>query len=235
MKLPQMKKLESALRENGLDAGILEIMDFIRNVIAGREYGKFMFTRNVSRVLQMLSALGESHGMSKEECSYVSIRTVQELYVSAQDAGDVLKKDAESGRKAYEDARETVLPPLILSPDDVYRFYYPDSQPTFITEKRATGVVSVFSDDDRGMKDRADIHGKILLIPSADPGYDWIFSHGIKGFVTMYGGANSHMAIRAGEMGVPAVIGCGRKLFEKYKVASMLEIDPAAKTVRVLR
>ena len=52
-----------------------------------------------------------------------------------------------------------------------------------------------------------------MLIPSADPGYDWIFAQGIAGFVTMFGGVNSHMAIRAAELNVPAVIGAGEAYF----------------------
>lgn len=60
--------------------------------------------------------------------------------------------------------------------------------------------------------------GKILLIPSADLGYDWIFSHGIRGFITIYGGTNSHMAIRAGELGVSAVIGVERSSLECTKM-----------------
>ena len=51
--------------------------------------------------------------------------------------------------------------------------------------------------------------GRILFVPSADPGFDWIFTRGIAGFVTQFGGANSHMAIRASELGIPAVIGAG--------------------------
>ena len=80
-----------------------------------------------------------------------------------------------------------------------------------------------------------DLEGRIVLIPSADPGYDWIFSHGIAGFITMYGGANSHMAIRAGELGIPAAVGVGEKLFQQYKAASCLEIDAQSKTIKMLR
>lgn len=82
---------------------------------------------------------------------------------------------------------------------------------------------------------KEDMEGRIILISSADPGYDWIFSHRIGGFITMYGGANSHMAIRAGELLIPAVIGVGAKDFEKYAKAQILEIDAAGKCTRILR
>lgn len=85
------------------------------------------------------------------------------------------------------------------------------------------------------MLDTNNISGKIVMIESADPGYDWIFAPGIKGLITMYGGANSHMAIRAGELGIPAVIGAGAKRFEQYRQAEVVEIDALLKTVRILR
>jgi len=52
------------------------------------------------------------------------------------------------------------------------------------------------------------------LIENADPGFDWIFSHNIAGLVTQYGGVNSHMAIRCAELGIPAAIGVGDKIYE---------------------
>jgi phosphoenolpyruvate-protein kinase (PTS system EI component) len=67
--------------------------------------------------------------------------------------------------------------------------------------------------------------GRILFVPSADPGFDWIFTRGIRGFVTQFGGANSHMAIRAGELGIPAVIGAGETLFQQWRTARKLCLD----------
>ena len=58
---------------------------------------------------------------------------------------------------------------------------------------------------------------KIILLKNADPGYDFIFSHNIKGLITEYGGANSHMSIRCLELGIPAIIGIGTKNFLTIK------------------
>ena len=76
--------------------------------------------------------------------------------------------------------------------------------------------------------------GAVLFIPSADPGFDWIFTHNIAGFVTAHGGINSHMAIRAGELGLPAVIGVGEKLYNKWINASKLHIDCLNQRVEVV-
>ncbi|GAA3085247.1 hypothetical protein GCM10020000_84700 [Streptomyces olivoverticillatus] len=76
--------------------------------------------------------------------------------------------------------------------------------------------------------------GAIALISSADPGYDWLFARGIKGLVTAFGGANSHMAIRALELGIPAVIGVGEALYARWAQARALDIDAAGALVTVL-
>ncbi|MCC2667519.1 MAG: hypothetical protein K0S63_1435 [Gammaproteobacteria bacterium] len=72
------------------------------------------------------------------------------------------------------------------------------------------------------------------MISSADPGYDWIFSHRIAGFITQYGGVNSHMAIRAGELGIPAVIGVGEVKYNQWSRATRLHIDCLNKQVQLL-
>ena len=73
------------------------------------------------------------------------------------------------------------------------------------------------------------------MLPSGDPCYDWIFSEGVAGFVTRYGGANSHMAIRAHQFGIPAVIGAGEVLYNRWSAAARLTLDCLNHRVEIVR
>ena len=231
LSLQQLNLLKATLHENGLTNDILELLDFIKTVIEGREYGKFAFTRNLSMALKLIEDIGAAEGIAKEDCAYINIHDIYELYTSAKDVRISLLYSIQRGKQDYKITQSLTLPPVIVSGQDVLQFYYPDSEPNYITSKRATGSICILESG----ADMGEVDGKIVLIPSADPGYDWVFSHDIKGFITMYGGANSHMAIRAGELSIPAVVGIGEKNFEKYKRARTLEIDAASKLVRILK
>lgn len=231
LSLEQLGKLKLELEENGLANDVLELMDFIKTAIEGREYGKFAFTRNLSKAIQMISRIGENVGISKEDCAYMDIQAIRKLYASTQDIRLTMLRSIQQGKSAYEMTKTITLPPLIIEPEEVMRFYYPDSEPNFITSDRVEGEVYLLDE----AVDVGELEGKILLIPSADPGFDWIFSRGIKGFITMYGGANSHMAIRAGELGLPAAVGVGVKAFEEYKKADVIELNSMAKWIKVLK
>ncbi len=110
---------------------------------------------------------------------------------------------------------------------DVWCFQQQDLEPNYITWKKGVGQVPSITDGEG-------IENKIIFIENADPGYNWIFSKNIVGFVTMYGGANSHMAIRAGELSIPAVIGIGGSKYRYYSMAHVLESDCEAKNKRIL-
>ena len=64
-----------------------------------------------------------------------------------------------------------------------------------------------------------------MLIDSADPGWDWIFSFDIKGLVTKYGGPNSHMAIRCAEYNILCVLGLGDSLYDELLEFKLLNIN----------
>ena len=80
----------------------------------------------------------------------------------------------------------------------------------------------------------AHLSGKIVMIPQADPGYDWLFEHNITGLITTYGGANSHMAIRSAEIGLPAAIGVGEKFYDKLEAATKVELDCLGQIIRII-
>lgn len=70
------------------------------------------------------------------------------------------------------------------------------------------------------------------MIPKADPGYEWIFTKGIKGFITKYGGMASHMAIRCAEFEIPAAIGCGEKIYNYAASMNYMELDCANGSIK---
>lgn len=216
--IEQFSRFQQTLDKHGLQVNVLEMFHFIKQAIEGREYSKFVFTHTLSDVLELLAQIGEQYGFSREEMSYIEIQPLLRSYVSSNDVRELLQESILQGKKKFARTSGIVLPPLIWSPEQAYSFFFPDGVPNFITQKSCTGqTVSLPTQDD--------ISGKIVLIRSADPGYDWIFSHGIVGFITAYGGANSHMAIRSAEFGIPAVIGVGEKLFQRYAQATFLTID----------
>ena len=73
--------------------------------------------------------------------------------------------------------------------------------------------------------DKSKLENCIVVIESADPGFDWIFTQKIAGLITKYGGANSHMAIRCAEFNIAAAIGCGEQIFERVIKSKIVELD----------
>jgi glutamine kinase len=229
LRLDAARKLEKLLREHRLDHDVSSILTFIRGAIEGREYAKFVFTKSLSDALVLIQKLGKENGMESEDLSYANINTIHQLYSSSESTKQLLDASIKTGRQSYMKTCALTLPPLITCSEDIRSFKLPKNEPNFITLRSTKGMVV----KEDVLKDQ--LQNNVLLIPSADPGYDWIFSHGIGGFITMYGSANSHMAIRAGELGIPAVIGAGEFLYQQWSSADFIEVDCANKQVRILR
>jgi phosphohistidine swiveling domain-containing protein len=219
LSIEQLRRIEQLLKEHELDIDVLSLIEFIKAGIEGREYSKFVFTRSLSDALSLIRQLGEDHGLSAEDCGFLNYDAIRTLYSESGSVREVLLESVAHGRERHALTRNLVLPPIITSPDEVFAFHLPPSQPNFITRKSVTAPVASVSDPPETFA------GRILFVPSADPGFDWIFTRGISGFVTQFGGANSHMAIRAGELGMPAVIGAGEALFRRWQTARKLCLD----------
>ena len=215
----QMNLIEEKLKENRLLVTAVELMQFIKEAIEGREYLKFIFTKAVSKILQLVEQIGNRVGIGKEDMAYLDITMVKQLYsdLCAGDIKDIFEENIRNNKIQYEKAVQIKLPSIIIKPEDVYSFYLLEEEPNYITQKEVTADVA-FVDDHN-------IEGKIVFIKAADPGYDFLFSKHIGGLVTQFGGANSHMAIRCAELGIPAIIGAGEEKYKEWSKYKRMTID----------
>jgi hypothetical protein len=225
--LPLMRELVKLLKAHGLQIDPAGLFDFMQGGIEMRELAKFQFTRNLSDALALITDFGAQHGFSPEDLAYCHISDFKELHIAAADPKDMLCKSIEHGKARYAETLKVSLPPFIACPEDVWAFEWPESAPNFITQKQLIAPVV-------GCEERARLAGSIVCIPNADPGFDWLFAYPIAGLITAWGGANSHMAIRAGELGLPAVIGAGEVLYRLWSAAHRLHLDCAGRRVEVL-
>lgn len=212
---------------HGLDCDADALLDFLRRAIAARERAKLDFSRLVSQVLVDVRTLGEQHGFDVEEMSYVSVPVLRRLAAEMDDVHAALGEAIARGQQRHRVTETLCAPALLCEEADLGSFVTMEDEPNFITHGRA---IAAPADVERG--DALD--GRIAMIASADPGWDWIFTHRIAGLVTAFGGANSHMALRALELELPAAIGVGDERFRRWLAAPTLELDAANRLVRPL-
>jgi len=216
--------LNMACKRHNLPVNGTFLLSFIRRSIQLREYYKFVYTRNISRALELIAEVGGEFGFDRHELArldYPAITAGFEYY--SQDELIDTWRSLISGRLEDEQLSTLVsLPSLVCGENDFMVVRHRTASPNFVTENTVEAEVVML---ERDMVIENKIRGKIVVIEKADPGYDWIFTKGISGLITKYGGAASHMAIRAAEFGIPAAIGCGEIIFNRVALARRLLMD----------
>lgn len=226
----QLSGMAQLIKEAGYTITPEALIEYMEKAIAGREYAKFAFTHNVSDVLECIATWGEKIGLSREELSYISIDDILDAMTVAHGTSleSDMRKISQAGKEAHELTLAIRLPYLIERPEDVSIVPLLINKPNFITKKSRVGP-GLYLQGHAAV--HGDMTGKIILIESADPGFDWIFAHPIAGLITKYGGANSHMAIRCAEFGLPAAIGCGEQIFDRIVTAQSVYINCSDETL----
>ena len=224
-----MVKMLDALEDIGFYVELKEFVDFLRDSMEEREYFKFEFTKTLSLAIDILIDIGDKLGIAKEDMAYLEVTDIQ-LAVS-QPAGEIKKnwlRIIEKNKKAFETDSMLIFPDVVYSPGQLGCIEVWEARPNFITSECVTGEVVLLENyENEDHEDIADVAGKIVVLPKADPGYDWIFAKGIKGFITKYGGVASHMAIRCAEFNIPAAIGCGDCIYSFVEKQICITLDCA--------
>ncbi len=227
------QKLNEILINEGFDDFDADaFLDYVQAAIAGREYGKFVFTRSVSEMLELIAGYGVNHNLSRDEMSHVAINDLLDVATKSNE-GTVEERlrqisEVESEKHALSIAIR--LPQVLFDEAGVHVIPFQVSHPNFITHKKITATCIHLN----AGQVTSSLAGKIVLIENADPGFDWIFSKNIGGLITKYGGANSHMAIRCAEFGIPAAIGSGEQRFDFLVKTKQIHLDCSAGLINSL-
>ncbi|MDE1925491.1 MAG: hypothetical protein KGH79_04970 [Patescibacteria group bacterium] len=185
-----------------------------RNVVAfmqAREESKFLFSQ----------ALGVLIGRLKKELSARGIDTIR----ASRHTWDELMSCFQSGEPLSADRERftgVILPPVLVPEAvslHVVRFGH--AAPSFITRSVVKAPIRVLEDASL----HEDVKGALVLIPTADPGFDFLFHSGAAGIITKTGGPASHMCVRAVELQMPACIGCGEQMYSALRGALSAILD----------
>lgn len=226
--------LERLLKDAGLDLlSADQLLHHAATAIAAREDIKFEFTRVLSDAMSHILKWGNHHGLSRDDLSFLEWKEISSGLKSPllEDLDRHFLDIADTRRRAAVMSQSFKLAHIISKPRDIYVATLNRSMPNFVGSDIASGRVVQLQ---ANSPSRIDLEGCIVCIDNADPGFDWIFTKNPGALVTRFGGANSHMAVRCAELGIPAAIGCGDQTFERISQASRAELNCGQHTIRPL-
>ena len=210
----QKTKINNLLKNNNFKKINSDILvNFIEQSIYHREKSKLFFTKIIDEIFYQLRILSKRIKLNQEDIKYLNIKKILSFYdgFSHENIKKDLKNNIKKNKKNYNFDLNFNLSNIILDKNNIYFFEEENASPTFITNKL---IVSKFMNIKK-ISNKSNLDDKIILIESADPGFDFIFNYKIKGLITAFGGPNSHMSIRCNEFEIPAAIGIGEKRFNQ--------------------
>ena len=228
----QIKKINKTFFKHRLNFNTRDFFEFAKKSIYFREYSKLIFTKSINEIFKNLIKLSKTIKIPRNDLEYVSIKSFLNFYsnVDVQKLKKIIINEIENNKSNADMLNLIEFPEFILNNKSFYLFEQKSKQGNYVTTKTTHGKIINF----KKINNYALIKNKIVFLENADPGYDFIFSHGIKGLVTEYGGANSHMSIRCLELGIPAIIGIGAKEYYSILKNNNIEINCNQKNYKIL-
>lgn len=186
-----------------------------------RESMKFLFSQSLHLFTKKLKHQLEQRGISECDAAQVSCN---ELLTCLNDSSLL--------RASHAKQEPPVLLPDVIIPGitDLVVITFSEAMPSYITNSVVKARVCVL--ERLGVK--ADVRGALVLLPNADPGYDFLFHSGAVGIITKVGGPASHMCIRSIELQMPACIGCGEGVYQKLATAHSAVLDCGTRQIITL-
>ena len=220
-------------KTHGIKTSYFKFFNFTRKSIELREYSKMIFAKAINEIFESLISLSKEIKINRNDFEHLSIKNILNLYsnVDVEKLKKTLQSEISKNKKDQKLRNMIEFPEFISSHKDIYIQKQSTNLANFVTKRDTIGEVIDF----KSIKDFKKLKNKIVLLKNADPGYDFIFSHNIKGLITQYGGANSHMSIRCLEYDIPAIIGVGNKTFNLIRQCDFIQINCNQKYFKIVK
>ena len=219
----QITRINKFFKKNLLDFTFEQFMHFAKNSIEKREYTKLIFTKSIDEIFINLENLSKEIGIDFQKFQHLDIDIILKSFnnLEQERLRKTISRNIKINEKSYKFSQFILSPDVITDKKDFFYFQNINCRENYISKKTKTGEIIEL----KKINDYKLVSNKIVLIENADPGFDFLFSYNIEGLITKYGGANSHMAIRCMELGLPAIIGVGDRIYNNFVNSKKVYID----------
>lgn len=232
IKKNELNLINKHFKKHKLSFKFDQFIQFSRNAIEGRETAKLIFSKSIDEIFKNLKILAKEINLDFEEFEHLDINLILKSFSSLEQ--EKLKKlliqNIQSNKKSYNFSKNLKMPDVIINKHDFSFFYENIKKGNYITEKKISGDIISFNKKTKF----EELNNKIVLIENADPGFDFLFSYNLKGLITKYGGANSHMAIRCMEIDLPSITGVGNRTYNMLDKSKKIYIDCLNKKFEII-
>ncbi len=216
-------KINNLFKEKKFAVNFDQFLKFAKLSIEKREYLKLIFSKSINEIFSCLKDLAKEINISHYEFQHLDIDLILKAFhnLEQENLKKSILRNITINKKSVSFSKYILLPDVINNVTNFEIFHDLDCKENYITNKSIVGEIFELNKS----KKLKNTNNKIILIENADPGFDFIFSYKFKALVTKYGGSNSHMAIRCMELGLPAIIGVGDKIYNKLSKSKKVFID----------
>ena len=229
----KIKRIDNIFKKNKLKLDFMKFLNFTKLAIENREYSKLIFTKSIDEIFINLKVLSKKIKIDEKKLEHLDIDIILKSFhnVEQEKLKKIISRNINMNQRAYKFSQAIIVPDVIDDSKNFTSFYNVNNKENYITNKNIYGEILEL----KKLRNFKAVSNKIVLIENADPGYDFLFSYKLKGLVTKYGGSNSHMAIRCMELGLPAIIGTGEKIYERLSKSKKVFIDCNNKNFSIIQ
>lgn len=218
------RALRLLLREAELPLTASEWVEFVQKTASAREWAKHVFAADLSAALELMAAEVQGCELDRDAASWLDLEQLTKSAANPQQRRVLWMNWAQEARTLHAGQALQMVSPVLWHPAQRHVVDSFSTLPNFVGGSVTKGHLVIEPQADHPA---TELQHAIVLLRQADPGFDWLFNHQIAGLITVWGGANSHMAIRCAERGLSAAIGCGEHVLVKAHKARRATIDPA--------